>query len=135
MYEKKINLFSNIDREVLNKVFKYNTCFLIILLIIIIMILFLKKENYYQNYISFVNGKNALLIVDKDYLNYLNQEKKIVLNDITFNYNIDKIEEKENNYVVSIHFINDISLKTNFYKIILDKESLLAYLIRTIKGE
>lgn len=135
MYEKKINVFNDVDREIYNSTFKYNCVFFIILLIIIFTLILWKKDHYYENSISFTTSKNALIIVDKDYLNIINNKSKILLNNIEIKYNIDKIEEKEKYCILNIHFDNEINIKTPVYKILLEKESLLKYIIRVIKGD
>ncbi len=134
MYEKKINIFNDIDRKIFNITFKYNIVFLITLLIFTFTLILWKKDYYYENIISFVDNKNALIIVDKKNINMINN-KVLWLNNMEIKYYIDKTEERENDYILSIHFDNEILTKTPVYKILLKKESLLEYVIRIIKGD
>ena len=135
MYEKKINLFDSIDREILNQTFVYNVIFFIILLTLFFIILFLKINDSYQNSISFINGKEALIFVDSNYLDVVNNSQKISLNNVEYDYNIEKIEEVEKGYLVSISFNNELNLKTENYQLVLKEKSLLEYFIKVIKGE
>ena len=135
MYEKKISIFNNIDRRIYNVAFKYNVIFLGILLLIIFSIVLLKKNYYYQNTIIFKDGNQADLVVDRNYLNNINNNDILILNNVDFKYNIDRVEEIETNYIVSIHFNNEIKINTNTYKVLLGEESLLKYIVRMMRGE
>ena len=135
MYEKKISVFNNIDRKVFNITFKYNVIFLSILLIVIFTLILWKKDYYIKNIINFIDSKSALIIVDKDNFNIVNKSNKLWLNNGEFTYYIDKVDEKENDYILNIHFDNEIVVRTPIYKILLKKESLLEYIIRIIKGD
>ena len=135
MYEKKINLFNSVDREIMNNTFKYNVCFFIILLLIFFSLFFIKINNYYENNISFINDKNAVIIIDKNYLERIKNNNKILLNDVCFDFNIDKIEEIEKGYLININFESELNLNTSMYKIYLDSESLFKFIVETIKGE
>ena len=135
MYEKKINLFNSIDREILSKTFKYNACFFIMLLILFFVLLFFKINCIYQNNISFINEKSAIIIVEKEYLDSVKSHNKIILNEISYDYSIDKIEEIEKEYLIGINFNNELKINTSVYKLYLGKESLLKYIIKMIKGD
>ena len=98
MYEKKINILNQFDRELSHESFKYNVLFASLIIVIIFMLLFIKKTYYYQNII------------------------------------IDKIEERDDVYLFSIHFDIGVSIKSNIYKILLYEESLFKYVTRIIGG-
>ena len=135
MYEKKINIFNDIDRKIFNIAFKYNIIFLIVLLIVVFTLVLWKKDYYYENIINFIDNKSALIVVNKKNINMVNNNKTLLLNNMEIKYYIDKIEERENDYILTIHFDNDIVTKTPIYKILLKKESLLEYVIRIIIGD
>ena len=134
MYEKKINIFNDEDRKIYNIAFKYNFMFFVILLMIVFSLILWKKDYYYQNIINFLDNKKALIFVNKDYIKDVTSKNSLLINNIDFKYNINKIEEKEDGYILSIDFNKEINIKTNLYKILLRKESLLEYIVRIMKG-
>ena len=134
MYEKKINIFNDEDRKIYNIAFKYNFMFFVILLMIVFSLILWKKDYYYQNIINFLDNKKALIFVNKDYIKEVTSKNSLLINNIDFKYNINKIEEKEDGYILSIDFNKEINIKTNLYKILLRKESLLEYIVRIMKG-
>ena len=135
MYEKRINIFNSLDRKVFNIVFKYNIIFLMILLINTFMLILWKKDYYMENIINFIDNKNALIITNKKDFNMVSKSNKLWLNNGEFMYYIDKVEEREKDYVLNVHFNNEILTKAPVYKILLKKESMLEYIIRIIKGD
>lgn len=134
MYEKKINIFNKIDRELMVDSFKYNVTIFTILLIIISLSFFIKKKFFYQNTINYVDNKNAILLVDKQNINIVKEYQELIINNLSMNYNIDTIEENDNYYLVKIHFDIEINSKALLYKIMLQDETLIKYIIRIIKG-
>ena len=134
MYEKKINIFNDIDRHISNVSFKYNVIFLLILLILVFTLILWKKDYYYQNSITFKDNKNAMIVVDKDKYNNVSKNSILMLDTGEFKYNIDKIDEKDYGYILYIHFDKELNIKTSIYKILLKKESLFEYIIRIIGG-
>ena len=130
MYVKSIKLSNNSDRYLFSLAFKYNLIFIFGLLVILAMIFFIKKEEYYQNIITFINNKEAIIMVEKDYLNIVKEKNKLIMNKISYEYNIDKIEEGENIYFVYIHFDIELNINSEYYKIYLKKERLIEYFIR-----
>jgi hypothetical protein len=130
-----MNIFDNIDRELMNKIFKYNVCFFILLLVIFFGLLFIKVNYYYHNSISFIDSRNALIIVDKDNINSIKNINEIILDNLEIHFNIGKIEEIESTYVLNIVFDSDLNLKIDKYRINLGKKSLLEYFIYTMKGD
>lgn len=133
MYVKKINLFNDSDRFIFNKTFIYNMIFIIILLEILLLLTLIKKDIYYQNIITFIDSKNACIYVEKDYLNSIKDKKKLIINDIDYEYNIEKIEEKNDIYFVYISFDIELKINEDYYKIFMGKEKLIEYFIRIIK--
>lgn len=134
MYEKKINIFNDFDREIMKDTFKYNVVFAIILLIIVFSLLFIKKKYYYQNIINFKDNKNAILIVNNENIEIVKKHNELIFNNLSMKYYIDNIEENDNNYLVSVHFDIGINIQDNVYKILLYDETLIKYIIRVIGG-
>ncbi len=135
MYEKKISIFNDIDRKIFGVTYKYTVIFLVMLLIIIFTLILWKKDYYCENVISYVDNKNAIIIVSREHFNYVNKANKLWLNDGEFTYHIDKVEEREDNYILNVHFDNEIITKTPVYKVLLKKETFLEYIIRIVKGD
>lgn len=135
MYEKRINIFNDMDRKIYGVTCKYTVIFLVILLINIFTLVLWKKDYYCENIINYIDNTNAVIVVAKNHFNYVNNSNKLWLNDGEFIYHIDKIEERDDNYILNIHFDNEIIIKTPVYKVLLKKESLLEYIVRIIKGD
>ncbi len=133
MYEKKINIFNNDDRFIMNKTFKYNVILMVCLLIILGVLLLFKRNQYYENKITFLDSKSAVLMVNKDYLNSIKDSKELFLDEISYKYNIEKVEEINNIYFVYVNFNMELKINEEYYKIFIRKEKLIEYFIRIIK--
>ena len=134
MYEKKINILNQFDRELSHESFKYNVLFASLTIVIIFMLLFIKKTYYYQNIIQFKDNKNATIMVSMSDVDIIKNHNTLIFNNLSMKYNIDKIEEMEDVYLFSIHFDIEVSIKSNVYKILLYEESLFKYVTRIIGG-
>ena len=134
MYEKKINILNQFDRELSHESFKYNVLFASLIIVIIFMLLFIKKTYYYQNIIQFKDNKNATIMVSKSDADIIKNHNTLIFNNLSMKYNIDKIEERDDVYLFSIHFDIGVSIKSNIYKILLYEESLFKYVTRIIGG-
>lgn len=129
------NIFDREYMKVNDLTFRYCVISLLLIIALISSLLIVKKDRIYQNKISFIDGKNALVLVDKNILSNIKDNKKIIINDISYEYSIEKIEENEEVYLVSIKFIVELqNIKANVYEINLGNESLLKYIIRIMKG-
>ncbi len=128
-----INLFDIDKREISNVNKKSVILFLMFVLIIIALVLFTKKNNYYTNEFTMVDN-NIVLLVEKEYINTIKNNKKIIINDINFSYSINTISPVNDIYMVDIKLNNAIkNINTGKYKIFLGKESLFDYIVRIIK--
>ena len=134
MYEKKINILNQFDRELSHDSFKYNIVFASLVIVIIFTLLFIKKTYYYQNIIQFKDNQNATITVIKSDADIIKNHNILIFNNLSMKYNIDKIEEMDDVYLFSIHFDMGVSIKSNVYKILLYEESLFKYVIRIIGG-
>ena len=134
MYEKKINISNDIDRELSIESFRYNIVFAILICLVIFMLLFVKKKYYYQNIINFKDNKSASIVVSKNDVNNIKNHNEIIFNNLSMRYYIDNIEEKEDYYLFNIHFDIEVNVNSNIYKILLCDESLFKYVARIIGG-
>ena len=126
------SVFNSDDIEIVN----LNKNYLLLsflLLVVMIFLLIIKKDNYYENSFNYIN-EEIVLLVEKDYLNSIQTNKEIYLNDIKCDYSINKIEPLDNNLLISICINTEINNVTHgTYKIYLGKERLFDYIIKTIK--
>ena len=123
------------DYLLYEKIIKCNGIFCI-LIIILMGLLFIKKDYYYQNVITFVDKENAIIVVDKKMINKIKESKELIIHVMILKYNVNKIEEKEDLYLVSIHFNVELDIPNAMtYHVFLDKECIIRYILRIMKGE
>lgn len=127
-------IFDDSYNEIKKFSYKYLIIVLLVIVLIIVLLLVVKKQRYYVNQIEFIDNKNAYLIIDNDNLEIIKNNKKLYIDDISYDFDIDKIEEKNMIYFVNIHFPIDLLVSTNKYKVYLGNESFMNYIIRIIKG-
>ena len=113
---------------------KYCLYLMLSLIIIIAILILVVKKRYYQNLIYYVNDKKISIIVDTKNLNKVKNNKYITIDGVDYKYNIDKIEKKDNFYIVTIDMSLNLKSNSETYKILLEKENLLQYLIRITRG-
>ena len=114
--------------------YKYLLIVILVIALTIVLLFVIKKQRYYVNQLVFFDNRNAYIIVDKDNLDMMKNKKQLFIDDISYDFDIDKIEEKNMIYFVSIHFSIDLLVNTKIYKVYLDNESFMNYIIRIIKG-
>ena len=114
--------------------YKYLIVVILVITLTIVLLLVIKKQRYYVNQLEFLDNKNAYIIVDKDILDTIKNKKQLFIDDISYDFDIDKIEENNMIYFVNIHFSSDLLVNTKIYKVYLDNESFMNYIIRIIKG-
>jgi len=93
----------------------------------------MKKDNYYDNTFTIIDGKIVLISNDKE-INKIKDNKELFINDIKYDYSIEGLEVLDDNVLVSINLdtvINNINHGT--YRIYLGKESMFNYIIKKIK--
>ncbi|WP_413854773.1 hypothetical protein [Candidatus Ruminimicrobium bovinum] len=122
-------------------IFKYiKVVSILILCLLIIIIKNNKIEDYYFGISKVINNKIEVLI-DLDRVNKIKENNKIIIERNTFTYEIEKIDDYliDNNYYKKVTLLlKDNKIKENEivkYQIIINKETLLEYLFRTIKGD
>ena len=108
---------------------------LICLITIIISMCFIKKSIYYSNQITIVDKNKAVLIVRDIYVNDFNRIKKVIIGNISYEYSIEKIEENDKYYLITITFQYDVDFKNDTYLVCLKKERLIKYFYQKVKGE
>ncbi len=128
-----LNQVFNLDKDEINRVNKKYIIVFSIMMALLIVVLFLKKDYYYENSLLF-NEDSIMLLVNKDEINKINDNRYILINGIKSDYSINRIIEEGNICYA------DINLKTNItnisqtkYKILLGKETIFEYIIRIIR--
>ena len=126
------DLFDNDDIGIMKLNKKY-IFFIIVIILLIIVLLFIKKEIYYQNTFNYTNNE-AILLVEREYVNRIKEMKEIEVSGIMCGYSINDITSLDNAFLINIKLntkINNIS--NGVYRIYLGKERLFDYIIRIIK--
>ena len=127
-------IFNDDYLETKKQSYKYLIVVILVITLTIVFLLVIKKQRYYVNQLEFLDNKNAYIIVDKNILDTIKNKKQIFIDDISYDFDIDKIEENNMIYFVNIHFSSDLLVNTKIYKVYLDNESFMNYIIRIIKG-
>ncbi len=129
-----LNSFFDLDKLEITKVNKKSIKLLIVLVIFIALVLFfIKKDNYYVNEFTTIDGE-IVLLVEKEYINTLKSANKIIINDIENSYSINAISQVDDSFMVSIKLNNTIkNINTGKYKIFIRKENLFEFIFRIIK--
>lgn len=127
-------IFDDDYLEIKKQSYKYLLIVILVIALTIVLLFVIKKQRYYVNQLVFFDNRNAYIIVDKDNLDMMKNKKQLFIDDISYDFDIDKIEEKNMIYFVSIHFSIDLLVNTKIYKVYLDNESFMNYIIRIIKG-
>ena len=113
----------------------YNSLFIIMLILIIVLFLLIKKKRTYENSFYFSGENGAILLANKEATSYLKDKRKIFIDDIEYDFIIEKIEKKDNNFLIEIAFSVKIDTSTDRYQLIIGEETILNYIIRIVKGE
>ena len=128
-----LNSVFNRDDYEINKRNHFSIILVSIMIVIIVIILVMSKECYYSNVFNKVQ-EDIVLLVDKDYVNKIKDEKEILIDDIKYEYSIKKLEQLNDNYMISININTKLeNINQGIYKIIIGKESIFDYIIRIIK--
>ena len=131
---KKINVFDLEYQKIINLTIRIGIITLGIITILFLLLIFIKKDKGYHNNIVFVDNQHAYIVMDKDLVNDIKLQKEVWLNEVKYDFIIDKIEKKNNIYLGYISFSYELNLDVNTYQIILGKERLLNYILRVMKG-
>ena len=100
----------------------------------VVLLIFLEKNNYYIGTFTVSNDK-IVLLAEKDKVNNITSNKKIIIDGIENNYSIRSIDVIDNVSMVNIK--TDIKIKnisSGTYKVYLGKERLFEYIIRIINN-
>jgi len=114
---------------------KYGIITLIMVIVILFVLLIIRKNYYYINSISFTGENTGVIIVDKSRINDIKEINKMILGDMVISYNVEKILEKDDVYLLDVKFEEELEVNTNIYKVVLFKENILEYIIRIMKGD
>ena len=128
------SVFDNDKRYIKMLLIKYSIFTFIGLIVFLALGLLITKKYYYQNVITFENEEKAYILVEKNYLEMVKKQNKLIIDDITYDDNIERIEDKNKMYLVEIKFTIPVKIENNVYKIMLEHESIIKYILRTIRG-
>ncbi len=125
------NLFNVDDVKIVSLNKRYLLMF-VIMVIIISLMLTIKKEYYYQNSFSVI-GNEMILLTEKEHINNIQGNNKIIINDVMCDYSINSIEPIDSSYFVRITVNTKLKIaKEGVYKIYFGKEKLFDYIVRII---
>lgn len=122
------------DKDIKSNLYLIIVCVLLVLILIFSIIY--KKEKYYENYII-INNNNSYLLVDRNNLNIIKNNKKLYVDNEEHLYKIQSIENKEDLYKIEVLidfdccYVDNINLK---YRVHDKDERLIEYVINIIKG-
>ena len=120
-----MNLLSNFfdgDNFELISINKKYIIFILLMFFTMILLLLIKKDIYYQNSFNVIEN-DIVLLVENDYVNIVKNNKKIIINDVKYDYKINAIEQVNNNFLISVKLDTElININYGSYKIILGKE-------------
>ena len=88
------SVFDNDKRYIKMLLIKYSIFTFIGLIVFLALGLLITKKYYYQNVITFENEEKAYIFVEKNYLEMVKKQNKLIIDDITYDYNIERIEDK-----------------------------------------
>lgn len=130
-----MNLLNNIfsyDNMEINKVNKRYILIFSLLIILILLLMIIKKDNYYENTFTVIDN-SIVLLVDKNYVNKIKDNKKIIIDNIDCEYSINSVEPLNDMYMVNIKIDIKINVNNGSYKLYLGKERIFDYIVRIIK--
>ena len=124
------------DRIIIfHKVKVYGILSVLMVIFLIVGLLLVKKDHIYENNLYFSALDRACLFTNKETLAILKKKKKIFVDKVEYDFIIEKIEKKDNLYLVNISFPIELKTQEEKYQIVLGKESILEFIIRIVKGE
>lgn len=129
------NIFDDNYMKINDYAFKRIIFVFILIAILFLIVIFIKKEKLYKNAINFINNKEAYILTDAKVMNNIVEEKSFYLNNVKYDYNVVKIEEQESMYLIYVNFSMELDVNVNTYTFVLEKESILKYIVRKLKGE
>ena len=125
----------------INRIISLKKIYIVVsIFIVTILSIILFNNNfydYYEGYASYNDEKLSLIVSIYD-LNKITTNSEIIIGGTTFTYKIYKIDNYLEEYkIVNIEVNNYKGIENEFikYKIIIDRDTVLNYLIKTIKGE
>ena len=133
-----MNKFNIFDIDFLNikrLTWKYLWIVIVTLITLLILLIFLKKEKVVIASFNFIDGTKAYVEFRKVNINSLDNIQKVIINEISYDFSIEMIEEKDDVYVMMVLFKEEIKTEGQICRLFLGKESMIGYIIRIIKGE
>lgn len=118
-----------------------------IFIIVLSLIIVFNNEfyNYYSGYGVLENDNEISILIDINDLNKITNNNKIIIERTTFSYKVISIDEANIEYgnnilkkvIIEVLLTKELNIKNNYikYKIITSKDTILNYILNTIKGE
>ena len=118
-----------------------------IFIIVLSLIIVFNNEfyNYYSGYGVLEKDNEISILIDINDLNKITNNNKIIIERTTFSYKIISIDEANIEYgnnilkkvLIEVLLTKELNIKNNYikYKIITSKDTILNYILNTIKGE
>lgn len=125
----------------INRIISLKKIYIVVSIFIVsilsIIILNNNLYDYYEGYASYNDGNLSLIVSIYD-LNKITTNNEILIGGATFSYKINKIDNYLEEYkIININVDNYKGIENEIikYKVVIDKDTILNYLIKTIKGE
>ena len=142
----KIESYQNSFKNKEISIFKSTVVITIFIIILGLIIVFNNDfYNYYSGYGILEKNNEISILVDINDLNKITNNNKIIIERTTFSYKVISIDKNNIEYgnnilkkiVIEVPITKELNIKNNYvkYKIIISKDTILNYVLKTIKGE
>ncbi len=128
------NIFDSSIDKYKKSLIIYNTIFIIGIICILLLLFFMKKKRIYENTLYFLENNQAYLLAKKEDISLLKNNKKIIIDEIEYDYVIEEIEKKDNMYFVILSFPIKLKMDSSKMQIITGEERIIQFIIRIVKG-
>lgn len=139
----------NYQNSFYNKKVSVLKSIVVVLFFIVLLSLIIVLNNdfyeYYSGYGILENNNEISILVDIKDLNKITSNEKIIIERTTFSYKVVSIDDVNIEYgtnifkklVIEVPIPNELNIENNYieYKIITAKDTILNYVLQTIKGE
>jgi len=138
---KTLTKYNNLYNNYINP---YKYIIVTVLMLTTIIVIFKKVEfnKYYSNSGIVISNHEIEIYVNRKDLNKVYNNKKIIINNKNFAYNIKNISEPiyYNDYyykiILKVKILDNLNIKNNFidFKILLEKQTILKYILKKVGG-
>ena len=126
----------------------FKSVVVVLFFIFILSLIIVFNNNFYEYYTGYgiLESKNEIsILVDIKDLNKITSNEKIIIERTTFSYKVLSIDNANIEYgnnifkkvIISVLIPNELNIENNYvkYNIITEKDTILNYVLNTIKGE